>query len=659
MSTPEPSGSLFPYQPRPSQRTMLERLGPLASRGGMLLLDAPTGAGKTVGVLAPLLEHAIAADHRILYLVRTHSQAGQVMAEIRAIARHSGQRIVALSLEGRDGRCPLMDEWEETRHATSDEYSRLCNDRKRATEQLLGTPEPPRGRVRAGETIGPADLDGCPYYSTLLSQGLAEPLAFVGKEAPTGAEFTTWTRERGFCPYETAKLIAKHARVVVAPYVMFFHPAIRDALLGWMGAGLGRVDLVVDEAHNLPEFLRELGSATLTEESISRALREVEARGDFVLVPGVSATVFLHHLRQAVSSTVDEATLREEEGILPDGLFEGLLLGGGMQTSARLEDALATLAQWGDELREARRREHRLPRSYAYIVARFLSEWGEATPPGQLQVALREPRRGLMIYGMDAAAAAVPAAKTHTTVCMSGTLAPLEEYRDGLRLPESAGLVTVPSSFPPENRRLFYSSETTTRHQDLMLEGGRTELRRELVRTARLLPVKTAVFFPSFALLEQMLSEGLREELERPVAVERRELSSADLWHLVDEFKQRPDSAVLLGVCGGRIAEGLDFPDETLGAVIVVGIPYPRPSARREALRIYLDQLVGQGWEHCYGAPARRAILQALGRMIRSETDRGIGVILDHRASRFSSSLEGMQGLGELEAAARDFYRRP
>ncbi|MCL4324421.1 MAG: DEAD/DEAH box helicase, partial [Candidatus Thermoplasmatota archaeon] len=126
---------LFPYRPRPSQVPVIREVNRISSEGGTLLLDASTGTGKTVAVLAPLLEHALAARHKVLYLVRTHAQGAQVLREVRAIKSNSGVEVLAVTLEGREGRCPLMDGWKVARGATPEELGKLCGDRKRATAE--------------------------------------------------------------------------------------------------------------------------------------------------------------------------------------------------------------------------------------------------------------------------------------------------------------------------------------------------------------------------------------------------------------------------------------------------------------------------------------------------------------------------------------------
>lgn len=652
---------LFPYSPRPQQQKILDEVGKVASSGGTLLLDAPTGSGKTISTLAPLLEHSVPARHTILYLVRTHAQATQVMREVSAIKKYSGEKLVAVSLEGRSGRCPLMDGWESISGATPEEYGKLCSDRKRSTEHQAAGAHRKMAKFSDGGTISVVDIDGCNYYAKLLADGTGESLDYLRADTPTGAEFTGWSRENGLCPYELTKALCRESNVVVAPYITFFEPAIRQALLGWIGKPIDEIDIVIDEAHNLPDYLRELGSSHLSEETVSRAIREVEAAGGLELDGGVKATTLLSSVRATIANLADSLP-EGDEGLIPEGGLEERLLEGPFPTTQRLREGFVTLSVWGEALKDARRKQKMLPRSYAGIVAAFMIGLLNAGPPEHLKVVTRSPTRSLILYAMDATAAAKPSTEAHVCVHMSGTLAPLDEHRDSLGLGDSTRMFLAPSAFPPENRKLFISGRATTRHADLERDGGLEALRDEIVHAVKALPVKTAVFFPSFALMDRCLKLHLREGLQkigRKTVVESQGLNTEGLHELVSVFKRSTEANVLLGVCGGRISEGTDFPNEELGAVILAGIPYPRPTARRDALSQYLDVTIGNGWEHCYAAPARRAMLQALGRMIRSETDKGIGVILDLRAQRFVPWLGKLEPVEDLAECAKNFFSLP
>ncbi len=667
-SPPRPAGGRgratrgsFPYRTRPSQEGILRNVTERTHRGGALLLDAPTGTGKTVAVLAPLIPHARESGHKILYLVRTHSQSAQVLAETRAIARRSGTPVLALALEGRQARCLLFESLPEMEGASAEEIGKLCADRKRATERPPApdrtgpAPARPPGRGAKRTTLELTDLEGCPYYARLIAADLPRLADRIAQEAPDSYRFKALASAENLCPYELAKRLCREATVVVAPYVFFFHPRIRPSLLTWLGVSLDQVDLVVDEAHNLPEYLRESITLRLGLETVHRAREEVEEHGDFPLLadaptpggplPQRPAVAFLAQVEEVLSEVVEEYA-GEEDGLLPPGGLEDRLLAEVGGTSHDLRRMLLSLAEWGERLRDRRRQARRLPRSYAATVAEHLLSWGGVDPPEYVKAAIASPHKAVEAYALDAREPASPILGTHLSVHLSGTLAPLEEYRDTLGLPMDSGLLTVPSPFPPSHRVLRYVPDVTSRHEELQGDPeALPRLYRSLVDVLTELPVKTAAFFPSFSLLDRFLARGLSSELPRGAVMESRRMPSEQLWNLVEGFKRSPGAGLLLGVCGGRVAEGIDFPDEELESVILVGIPFPRPTARREALIRYLDHLTGRGWEYGMVAPARRALLQALGRMIRSEDDRGLGIILDRRAAQFADALPGLKPL--------------
>jgi len=623
-------------------------------------VNAPTGSGKTVATLAPLLEHAVQADHKVLYLVRTHAQEVQVLHETRAIAHRVEKPLLAIGLQGRARRCFLLENVAEVKGATAEEHGKLCADRKRATERMLrgeAPPTPPTELPEGGE-IDLTDLDGCPYYARVVQSDIDALVERFQSKLPLPHEFEAYTREENLCPYELSKKLVPHARLVTAPYAFFFHPHIRRSLLDWMGVGTDRVDLVVDEAHNLPNHLRDLTTVTLPLESVRRARAELAERGDFQLPDGPSASRFFDIVVAAVEELV-HSLVREEDAVLPPSVFEDSLLTALGGTSHRLDTWLGALATWGENLRDERRRERHLPRSWVHTVALTLLSWPQLDTPSYVKVATRTPRPAIEAFALDASVPAKPILDCHVSVHLSGTLAPLAEYRDSLGLGATAHLLDVPSFFPAENRRYLYDPSVTTRFEEIRNDPRAvTRLADRLVEVLEKLPVKTAVFFPSFDLLQRVLEAGLQSQLPGNVFIEYNRVPMGDLWRSIEGWKKDPEGTVLLGVAGGRLSEGIDYPDEELEAVVLVGIPYPRPTAKREALRTFLDASTGKGWEYTVEAPAQRSILQACGRMIRSENDRGIAIVLDRRATSFAKVLPGLAPIGDLAATTRAFYGR-
>ena len=264
---------LFPYRPRSGQGAVVTAVTQVTERGGSVLVQAATGSGKTVATLAPLIEHAVAARHTILYLVRTHSQEVQVLNEARAISHRMNEPPLVLGLSGRAKRCLLLENVGEMKGATAEEHGQLCADRKRATEKMFreGHSPEPSSELPQGGVLDLVDLDGCAYYARVLQTDVEGFADRVRTKLPTPPEFDRICASENLCPYELTKRLLPAARVVTAPYAFFFHPHVRRSLLRWLNAEPGRIDLVIDEAHQLPEYLRELTSVALPQSSVRHA----------------------------------------------------------------------------------------------------------------------------------------------------------------------------------------------------------------------------------------------------------------------------------------------------------------------------------------------------------------------------------------------------
>jgi DNA excision repair protein ERCC-2 len=245
---------------------------------------------------------------------------------------------------------------------------------------------------------------------------------------------------------------------------------------------------------------------------------------------------------------------------------------------------------------------------------------------------------------------------------MSGTLEPLDEYRDSLGLPIETRLAVYPSPFPKENRKIFFVRDVTTRYEELSRDTTiLPRLWQHVSDICNTFPQNTMVFFPSFNTLSMFKNKGHFAEIQRCLYVEEQGMSQAEIMDLVTDFKScgngNGTGAALFSVMGGRISEGMDFPAEQLEIAVIVGIPYPKPTARQRGLQKYYDLKFGKGWEYTVQAPAARRLLQSIGRLIRDEHDRGVAVILDKRASRFQQYMRDMQESRDLVRDIRQFMR--
>ena len=558
----------------------------------------------------------MARGKKLVYVTRTNSQQRQVMRELREIG--GKRRVMGIALQGRRNMCPLARTDPELRDGNPEELSKVCSERK--------------ARVMKG------DEEACSFFAETMARDLKDLTKYVRSEFPTAEEFGQHCTDRGLCPYEVAKILVPAADVVAAPYVMFFEGFIRHNLLDWMGCTLPDLVLVVDEAHNLPSYARELRSARLTNVGLRLADSEIDEFGDPEVADGMTLRDLVSELRGALERAIEEYLL-DEDGIIPQTLLEEELMFRTGMTSVRLKGVLSQAMNYGEMVRDRKRLSGRLPRSFVHRMASFLTFWQGLEEGEYVKLVVRTDVDAFEAYCLDASIACRPVMECHASVHMSGTLRPLDDYALSIGLPSDAVKEVVGSPFPPENRRVLFVDDVTTRYEDLERDPDVTSrIAGHISAIASGSPRNTIVFYPSYATMDRITGQLDGSMAGRPVFFEQRGMRQDELMETVGSFKAA-DGALLHAISGGRVSEGIDFPGQELELALVAGIPYPKPTARQRALQYFCDIRFGDGWDHAVKAPTTRKLLQAIGRLIRSETDRGVAVILDRRAVHFTDAL--------------------
>ncbi|MHA2323422.1 MAG: helicase C-terminal domain-containing protein [Candidatus Thorarchaeota archaeon] len=142
------------------------------------------------------------------------------------------------------------------------------------------------------------------------------------------------------------------------------------------------------------------------------------------------------------------------------------------------------------------------------------------------------------------------------------------------------------------------------------------------------------MFTSSYSVGKSLIDAGFEKRLRRKLFMEKPGMKGVENDKLIDDFRKQGDSggAVLLGVQGGRNSEGGDFPGSTMESVVVVGVPYAKPTPRMEAQISYYDSRFNKkGRDYAYVLPAVTRAVQAAGRPVRRLDDRGVIVMLDQR----------------------------
>ncbi|RLF56570.1 MAG: hypothetical protein DRN27_09480 [Thermoplasmata archaeon] len=314
----------------------------------------------------------------------------------------------------------------------------------------------------------------------------------------------------------------------------------------------------------------------------------------------------------------------------------------------KMFDIIEDLVAYGEKIQEDKQKKNKLPRSYLHKLGLFLEFWMNLTDNQYAKLSVdasdgKNPR--IEAYCLDPSVGTNIINKFHSSIHMSGTLEPLEEYRDSMGLSHNTTLISFSSPFPKENRKLLYLPDVTTKYSELMKDDTIQKKMWEYITTiCNKFPQNTIVFFPSYNTLSLFQRNHDFSDIKKSVFLEEQRMSQTALMDLVSDFKNQGNKlgigATLFSVIGGRISEGMDFPSKQLEIVLIVGIPYPKPTARQRGLQKYYEMKFHKGWEYTVQAPTARKLLQAIGRLIRDEKDKGVAIILDRRAPRFKPYLK-------------------
>jgi len=618
----------FPYEYRPGQKELVSFIDRTVRDRRCAVIEAGTGIGKTVTSLSGTLSYAKDHEMKVVYLTRTKSQQKQVIRESAAI----GNGVLCVAVQGRSAAsCPMMRDDPDLASGNAEEISKLCSVYKRKSNGVCH----------------------CSFYSSIDTVNIEEWVELIRREHPDSEEFSRMCEDVGVCPYELMKLILPYADVIAVPYPFVFIPMVLDRFVEWMGVPLSRTILIVDEAHNLPDYLRDVQTFEYSDYAMELAAKEAKDHGDFELQEGITVTDLVAVMKEILAAAEKEYLI-DEDGMLPPYYLEDELMSRLGVSSITISRMCKSMEEIGDGIMEKKKERRKLPRSYIHSFSRFIRTWIDGDEDNYVRLIVKEKENPMFqAYCMDPSGASGPLNDCFSSIHMSGTLQPLDAYVAELGL-ERVDTLCLDGIFPKENLLTLYTDKVSMKYEEREVEQNYNALMELIVDAVNAVRVNTAVFFPSYSFMDKMVDDGLVRRLNREVSYEQRGMSQPDLMTMLNRFKDS-DGGVLFCVTGGRISEGLDFPDKALELAIIIGIPYPKPTARMRAMRRYYDIRFGDGMRYTSTIPTVRKMRQSIGRLIRSETDRGVAVIMDRRIAGLKEIPADL--CQDIPSKEREFFR--
>lgn len=598
---------LFPYDTiRAGQKRFTRDVTMAVQRGRHLVAEAPTGIGKTAASIAPALQAAIEQQRTVLFLTSRQSQHHIAVQTLRQIQERRGARFMLVDLVSKRDMC-LREEAAEMHPGRFPDFCAM--ETRQKTCRFLGEPDQDAlRRVR----------DGVLHVEELMQVG----------------------KEHQICPHILAMSASTHAQVVVADYNHLFSD-IRERSLEKLGIDLSDVIVIVDEAHNLPDRIRQNHAHKVTPFLLDSVESEARQHRFRDIMADVDA------IRKALRHLAEEAAAegRLEEGRLGDrdrriarldiqhlhDAFSHVRNTGTLGNTHRtLQDVIDDLAPLVKKLKQGSDAQ-----VHAETLQEVLEDWGRFRTGALRYLERDDDGMTLHLRLLDPS---VPAKKVfdgvHSAILMSGTLRPPEAVRDLLGLEaDRTSVKTYANPFPPEHRLTLIQEGVSTRYKDRGPEMW-ANMARTIAEVCRHAQGNVALFAPSYDIIRELRIALDPHDVKKEALEESPGMTKAERDGILDQLRgaKARGGALLTGVLGGSFSEGVDFPDNLLSSVIIAGLPLPPPDLEVDACVGYFERrFPGKGRLYGYIGPAMNKVLQAMGRGIRGPEDKCATLLLDFR----------------------------
>lgn len=594
----------FPFPYREGQRDLVASVYRTILRKKKLFIQAPTGVGKTMATVFPAVRAMGEGLGEKIFYLTAKTIMRTVAEQAFSLLKEKGLLYKTITLTAKEKIC-FCEEAE-------------CNP------------------------------DACPYakgHFDRVNDAVFDLITHSGDWSREVLE--EQAKKYMVCPFEMSLDVSNWADAVICDYNYVFDPQAHIKRF-FSESGKEEYLFLIDEAHNLVERGREMYSASLYKEDLLEVRKLVKAE-DPKLAKRLSECnqQFLELKREC-----------EHYQILKSVSHIALKL---MNVLSKLEDYL-------EECKDAEKKKRVL--DFYFAVRSFLNIhdimdenyviFSEMMEDGRFQIKLFcvNPAVNLQNY----------LEQGNSTIFFSATLLPVHYYKKLLSVEKDDYAVYAHSSFPQENKFLFIGTDVSTRYTR---RGESTYQRfaRYIAVMAEQKKGNYMAFFPSYRFWEEVHTcflECVDHEVDSICQVSYMDEEQRE--EFLEEFEQeREKSLVAFCVMGGIFSEGIDLTDDKLIGAVIAGTGLPQVCTEREILKQYFNAADMDGFDYAYLYPGMNKVLQSAGRVIRTESDRGVILLLDDRfrAMRYREVFprEWQQyqlgSVKNLEQEIRTFWESP
>ena len=564
----------FPFPYRKGQRELAVSVYRTILRKKKLFIQAPTGVGKTISTVFPAVK-AVGEElgEKIFYLTAktiTRTVAEQAFETLR----EQNLKFKVITLTAKEKICFC----EET----------SCNP------------------------------DDCPYakgHFDRVNDAVYELL--MQEDVMSREVLEAQARKHKVCPFEMALDVSTWVDGVICDYNYVFDPDARIRRFFAEG-GAGGYLFLIDEAHNLVERGRQMYSAELCKEDFLAVKKLVKGE----------APRFAKRLEACNKILLAMKKECENYKVLDNISHFGI----------QLMNVLSETDRYLEECVDKEVRETVL--DFYFQVRSFLNIYDGLDENYVVYTEYQENGRFVLkLFCVNPAANLQKCLdKGNSAVFFSATLLPIQYYKRLLSTEKDNYAVYIDSSFDTKKRLLMNGVDVSTRYT----MRSREMYQRYAIYIFRVVKAKMGnylIFFPSYRFMEDVYQEFTQllasDEEEMELVIQQKHMDEEERENFLRAFEMRREKSLIgFGVLGGIFSEGIDLTNEKLIGTLIIGTGLPQVCNEREILKSYFDQKGLYGFDYAYRYPGMNKVLQAAGRVIRTEDDRGVILLLDERFQR-------------------------
>ena len=610
-----------------------------------LLVQAPTGIGKTLASLCPAIYLSKKLDKKVLFLTSRQTQVNHIIKTIREISNKLDERIKYSVFIAKKDMCAF-------KKVKKSDFNDFCKEKKdkKECEYFLNTYDDTISHKR--DEVLENSYDNFNSVEDFNN--------FVLEKKSFYVESLEKTKNLCFCPYEMMSLNSLISDIIICDYNYVFKKKFLEILLGKTNSRLEDFILIVDEAHNLIDRVRNLYIQTFDFETIKNFSIELnkfiqnKSFDKYILI-------FKNTLQKVFEKKRKEHTFEYE--VFREEFF--LELNDNFHTKdfdenfTQILEDLKTISKIVLQVRT---------KSYAKKIYDFLVFFDKLNSKSfvsileienenkinfniKIQIKLLDPKiiSSSILNG------------THSSILMSATLSPINMYGDILGI-ENYKSLNLESPFSKENHLVLVDTKTTTKYS-LRTKEMIFKIAKNVESILKSQDKNTIIFFPSYDFLNKVLENIKINSFEKKVLTESRKMTKEQKEFFLNEFNKKSFLKVcLFAVSNGNFSEGIDLKESSLEVVVVVGIPLAPPNLFIKNIIKYFDEKYRKGLEYGYTNPAMTKIIQAGGRCIRTENDRGIIILMDNRFlsqtyTKCFPSFWNLKQSFDLENEIKEFFK--